>query len=197
MHHQGKEIRRSHQERIFDFFTLLARRVPPPGASNTDALYRMLTNAGDMILLAVTASTLVSCGITATPTATPTARPLAACVPATAPGGRRIPAAALDPGLDGLIADFFLAVAFNNETKARGYVVPGLYSDVPNLRQAFRMPASPPGPDMVNSYLDGVQGDSLSVITEVRYGERVIEERVVIEPRASGGWQITCVNPLD
>lgn len=177
--------------------TLLAPHVPLPGASNADALHRILTNAGGMILLAVMASILVSCGTTASPTATLTARPLAACVPLTVPGGRRPLAAAFDPGLDGLIADFFLAVAFNNETKARKYLVPGLYSDVPNLRQAFHMPVSPPGPNSVTSYLDDSPGSALSVVTEVHYGEHMIREHVVIEPRASGGWQITCVNPLD
>lgn len=120
----------------------------------------------------------------ATPTIAPTAAP-----------GAPVSVAMVNPGLSGLITDFFLAVAYGDEAKARRYLPPGLYRDAPTLRQAFGLPRFPPGPTGVSSSLNGPIGSPMTVETEVQYDTRVVRARVTLVQIDADHWQIIRVEP--
>jgi len=105
------------------------------------------------------------------------------------------------PGLGGMIDDFFLAVLFGRDAKARSYFAPGYYFSVANLAQAFALPTLPDprfamGGLGFSTHLIDDSGDRLLVETEVLLpdGSRV-RERVTLE-RDAVYWKITAVVPV-
>ncbi len=106
-----------------------------------------------------------------------------------------------EPGLGGMIDDFFLAVLFGRDAKARSYFAPEHYLPVTNLAQAFALPTLPDprlamGGLGFSTHLIDDSGDRLLVETEVLLpdGSRV-RERVTLV-RDAVYWKITAVVPV-
>ena len=104
-----------------------------------------------------------------------------------------------EPGLGGMLYDFFLAVLAGNDAKARGYLVPGFSASVTDLRQAFGLPtprASPGGHLTFDNHLLADEGDRLLVETAVLFADGpTVRERVTLT-RDATDWKIAAVVPV-
>ncbi len=104
-----------------------------------------------------------------------------------------------EPGLGGMLIDFFLAVIFGNDAKARGYFAPGLYAPVKDLPQAFGLPdprASTGSHLTFDSHLIADEGDRLLVETDVIVADGpTVRERVTLTRDATYR-KITAVVPV-
>jgi len=105
------------------------------------------------------------------------------------------------PGLGGMIDDFFLAVLFGRDAKARSYFAPEHYLPVANLAHAFALPTLPDprlpaGTLGFRTHLIDDSGDRLLVETEVIFSNGPsVRERVTLE-RDAVFWKITAVVPV-
>lgn len=104
-----------------------------------------------------------------------------------------------EPGLGGMLYDFFLAVLAGNDAKARSYLVPGYSAPVTDLRQAFGLPApraSPSGHLTFDNHLLADEGDRLLVETAVLFADGpTVRERVTLI-RDATCWKIAAVVPV-
>lgn len=142
------------------------------------------------------ALTLQSAASTSTPAPTPNASQ-----GATATAQRATEQASLnwEPGLGGMLYDFFLAVLAGNDAKARCYLVPGFSAPITDLRLAFGLPApraSPGGHLTFDNHLLADEGDRLLVETAVLFADGpIVRERVTLT-RDATYWKIAAVVPI-
>ena len=123
--------------------------------------------------------------VTEAPTDTP--KPVSASEQAT-----RTAAPQLMPGVGGDLADFFIATISGQETKARAFLAPGVYAEVPNLREALGLPQSN-GPYMIDSLPLATTGQRATVRTTIAYqGQHFVV--IVTVVKVNGQWKISAVD---
>ncbi len=161
------------------------------------------------LLLALPLALVATCGAptgvasTPAPLAPPTRAPSPSVVvqptdtpnptPSAAEQATRVAAQRLMLPVGGDLADFFIATISGQEAKARGFLAPGAYADVANLRDALGLPQST-GPYTIDTLPLSVTGDRATARTVIAYQERQFQE-VVTLVKVEGRWKIEAVVP--
>lgn len=151
------------------------------------------------LLLVLSLSLVAACG--ASPAATGAPSSPVAMQPTDTPAptrtaaelATRTAAPHLQPPVAGDLADFFIATISGQEAKARGFLAPGAYADVANLRDALGLPQST-GPYTIDTLPLSVTGDRATARTVIAYQERQFQE-VVTLVKVEGRWKIEAVVP--